>query len=177
MSLAVRPFGPHDVDWAETLIGANLGGRYQARFGELIDAIACPGFVVESYGRRCGIVTYQEDNHSVEVVYIETTLRHLGAGTALMSEVVKRAGTRRLWLVATNDNLDALRFYQRRGFRLAHLRPGAVDEARRGLQPSIPRLGHFGIEVRDELVLEFARIDLTSSAKAATAFTATPDGA
>jgi ribosomal protein S18 acetylase RimI-like enzyme len=30
----------------------------------------------------------------------------------------------RMWLTATNDNLDALRFYQRRGFQLAALRRG-----------------------------------------------------
>jgi hypothetical protein len=59
-----------------------------------------------------------------------------------------------VWLVTTNDNLVALRFYQRRGFRLSALRPGAVDEARRRLKPAIPDAGAFGIPLRDELELE-----------------------
>ena len=68
--------------------------------------------------------------------------------------MVERASGRRVWLVTTNDNLEALRFYQRRGFRLAQLRCGAVDEARRHLKPAIPASGFFGIPVHDEIVLE-----------------------
>jgi hypothetical protein len=59
-----------------------------------------------------------------------------------------------LWLVTTNDNLDALRFYQRRGFRITEVRLGAVDEARRTLKPGIPAIGASGIPIRDEIVLE-----------------------
>jgi ribosomal protein S18 acetylase RimI-like enzyme len=55
-------------------------------------------------------------------------------------------------LTTTNDNVDALRFYQRRGFRLAALRPGAVDEARR-IKPEIPQVGEHGIPLHDELDL------------------------
>jgi hypothetical protein len=60
----------------------------------------------------------------------------------------------RLWLVTTNDNVDALRFYQRRGFRLAELRPEAVTLSRRALKPEIPMVGAHGIELRDELELD-----------------------
>jgi hypothetical protein len=57
-------------------------------------------------------------------------------------------------VVTTNDNLDALRFYQRRGFRLAVLRPGAVDRSRESLKPGIPETGAGGIRLRDELELQ-----------------------
>jgi hypothetical protein len=66
------------------------------------------------------------------------------------------AGAGRLWLVTTNDNVDALRFYQRRGFRLHALHPGAVDRSRATLKPEIPPLGAHGIPLRDELVLTIA---------------------
>jgi hypothetical protein len=56
-------------------------------------------------------------------------------------------------VVTTNDNVDALRFYQRRGFQLASVRCGAVDEARRTLKPLIPVTGNYGIPLRDELEL------------------------
>ena len=59
---------------------------------------------------------------------------------------------RELWLTTTNDNLDALRFYQRRGFRLAEMRAGAIERYR-GRKPSIPLLGEFAIPLRDELRL------------------------
>jgi GNAT superfamily N-acetyltransferase len=153
MSLLVRSFGASDIGWAETLM-EEFAGRLQARLGEVVDTLACPGFVAEINGERCGIAMFTEGELSVEVVYIETTVPHHGVGTALISEVVERARGKRVWLVTTNDNLDALRFYQRRGFRLAELRAGAVDETRRHLKPSIPAIGNFGIPIRDEIVLE-----------------------
>jgi hypothetical protein len=59
-----------------------------------------------------------------------------------------------LRVTTTNDNLNALRFYQRRGFRLAQVRPGAVDKAR-FIKPSISRIGEYGIPIRDEIELEY----------------------
>jgi ribosomal protein S18 acetylase RimI-like enzyme len=68
-------------------------------------------------------------------------------------EVARRTACTRLWVVTTNDNVDALRFYQRRGFRLARLRAGAVNQSRRTLKPEIPSIGSYDIELRDELEL------------------------
>ena len=67
-----------------------------------------------------------------------------GVGTALLNALL-RAVSRcdRIWLVTTNDNLEALRFYQRRGFVLSALRPGAVEEARKQLKPQISTVGEF----------------------------------
>jgi hypothetical protein len=56
-------------------------------------------------------------------------------------------------LVTTNDNLPALRLYQRHGFVLAELRAGEIEVTRRS-KPSIPPTGHAGIPIRDELVLQ-----------------------
>ena len=57
-----------------------------------------------------------------------------------------------MWLVTANDNLDALRFHQRRGVRIVGVSPGVVDEAR-ALQPSIPVTGAYGIPPHDEPTL------------------------
>jgi GNAT superfamily N-acetyltransferase len=154
--LAVRPFAKPDVGWAEALIDADFGGRWQARLGSVIDALACPGMVAELIGERAGLLTFAEEASSVEIVYLEATVKQRGVGSALIAAVVERAAGRRLWLVTTNDNLDALRFYQRRGFRIAAIHPRAVDEARRTLKRSIPEVGNFGIPIRDEIVLEIS---------------------
>ncbi|MDQ4096453.1 MAG: GNAT family N-acetyltransferase, partial [Actinomycetota bacterium] len=69
-----------------------------------------------------------------------------------VTSAVAEQGARELWLVTTNDNLDALRFYQRRGFRLSEVRAGAVD-ASRAVKPVIPAIGRYGIPLRDELIL------------------------
>ena len=58
----------------------------------------------------------------------------------------------RLLLVTTNDNIDALRFYQRRGLHILEVRPDGVARSRE-VKPSIPLIGSYGIPIRDEIVL------------------------
>ena len=152
--VTIRDFTDADRPWAERLLGEDFGGRVQVRLGGAIDPLACPGLVAEREGEQVGIVTYEAEGDDVEVVYIEATAKQEGIGTSLLDAVAARTAPRRLWLVTTNDNLDALRFYQRRGFRIARVRPGAVDQARKTLKPSIPEVGNFGIPIRDEIVLE-----------------------
>jgi ribosomal protein S18 acetylase RimI-like enzyme len=77
-------------------------------------------------------------------------------GTALLDAAVEVAagkGLGRVWLITTNDNVDGLRFYQRRGMRIAGINRGAIDESRR-LKPSIPLVGGYGIAIHDEIVME-----------------------
>jgi ribosomal protein S18 acetylase RimI-like enzyme len=155
--VTTRAFVEADLPWAERLIGGGLAGRLQVRLGSVIDALACPGLVAERAGDPVGIVTFDADGTDVEVVYIEVVAKHQGVGTALMDALDARTEAQRLWLVTTNDNLDALRFYQRRGFRITEIRPGAVDESRQTLKPSISEVGSFGIPIRDEIVLERLR--------------------
>jgi ribosomal protein S18 acetylase RimI-like enzyme len=155
--VTIRALTDADRPWAERLLGEDFGGRVQVRLGAAIDPLACPGLVAEREGQPVGIVTYEAAGDDVEVVYIEATAKQEGIGTSLLDAVAARTAPRRLWLVTTNDNLDALRFYQRRGFRIARVRPGAVDQARKTLKPSIPEMGNFGIPIRDEIVLERLR--------------------
>jgi len=87
---------------------------------------------------------------------VDSGQRQRGIGRALLdaaTAALTTDGVQRVWLVTTNDNLVALRLYQRAGFRLTALRPGAIDEARRTLKPSIGEIGEHGIPIRDELEL------------------------
>ena len=61
-------------------------------------------------------------------------------------------GCRVLRLTSTNDNLPALKFYQKRGFVLHRLLPGAVERSRE-IKPEIPLLGVDGIPIREEIEL------------------------
>lgn len=85
-----------------------------------------------------------------------------GVGTALLAECAAAARdqeTTRLWLITTNENTAALRFYQRRGFVIAALHREAVTFARQRLKPEIPLLGNDGIPIRDEIELELPAAD------------------
>jgi len=72
-----------------------------------------------------------------------------------VAAVAREEGCRRVWLITTNDNLRALRFYQRRGFHLVAMHPNALARSRE-LKPSIPEIGLDGIPLRDELELELS---------------------
>jgi len=116
-----------------------------------------PGFkAVGADGHWIGLITYMVAGDACEIVTLDSLRERAGVGGALIdavAQVARAAGCARLWLVTTNDNLHALGFYQRRGFRLTALRPGAVDESRR-IKPAIPVIGHDRIPLRDELELE-----------------------
>ncbi len=118
--------------------------------------VELPGFVAVDDGRIVGHVAYRIAGDACELVAIAVDPPWRGIGSALLQRVVeaaRSAGCGLVWLTTTNDNLDALRFYQRRGFRLSRVRPGAVDEARRVLKPEIPSVGSYGIPMRDEIDL------------------------
>lgn len=128
-----------------------------ARRGELVESLHHPALVALSGDGLLGVATYILGDDSCELLTLHATSRFEGAGSALLDalkEVARQAGCDRIRVVTTNDNLDALRFYQRRGFRLAELRAGAVDECRRTLKPEIPVTGNYAIPLRDEIELE-----------------------
>jgi GNAT superfamily N-acetyltransferase len=141
-------------------VEAFLRGQHSrriARRGELVDAMDHPAYVARVDDELVGVATYVLGEGTCELLTLHATRRNAGVGTALVSavaEAARSAGCTTLWVVTTNDNVDALRFYQRRGFRLARLRPGAVDDSRLTLKPEIPTVGGHGIPLRDELELE-----------------------
>jgi ribosomal protein S18 acetylase RimI-like enzyme len=152
----VRPAEPGDHDWIVRTLTAGWGSTTAVAHGVAYDAGTLPALIAQDGGERAGLLTYVIAGGDLEVVTLDAAKRHSGAGTALLAaaaDVARAAGAGRLWLVTTNDNLDALRFYQRRGMRIAGVTPGGVD-ASRLLKPSIPTIGAYGIPLRDELTLE-----------------------
>jgi ribosomal protein S18 acetylase RimI-like enzyme len=145
----------------EALLDRVLGGRMQARLGEIVDVLALQGLIAEDEHGLAGVVTYQVVEGACELVSIACARPQRGVGTMLLNALIAevRARCSHIWLVTTNDNLDALRFYQRRGFRLRAVRSGAVDDARRRLKPTLPALGAYGIPMRDELELELVDLE------------------
>jgi ribosomal protein S18 acetylase RimI-like enzyme len=155
----IRPFRQSDRSWAEPLLDDEFGGALQARRGELLDVLALPGLVAERMGRPQGLLTYRRTGDECELAFMAAIEPHRGVGTVLLEAFREEVSDcTRIWVVTTNDNLEALRFYQRRGFVLSALRPGAVEDSRRRLKPRIGAVGSFGIPLRDELELEL-RLD------------------
>lgn len=154
----IRPFAEDQVTEAERLIDDVLGSRLQARLDEVIDVLDRPGFGAWAGDRLVGIATYAVDGPAAEIAALGVAEAHRGDGLAgrlldaVITEITAR-GVDRVWVVTTNDNLAALAVYQRHGFRLVEIRPGAIDRAR-ALKPTIPEIGQNGIPMHDEIVLE-----------------------
>jgi len=153
--MAVRPVEETDRPTVEWLTTQLWGAAEVAVHDGVFYPATLPGFIAERSGRIAGLVTFQVRPGVLEIVTINALDLYQGIGTLLIEAVraeAKRQGCHQVTLTTTNDNIGALRFYQRRGFRLAALRPGAVDRSRQR-KPEIPRTGDFGIPLRDEIDL------------------------
>jgi uncharacterized protein YhfF/N-acetylglutamate synthase-like GNAT family acetyltransferase len=160
---SVRPAMPADRPAVDAFLAAREAALV-ARRDELVDARLHPALIAEADGALAGVATWIAADGQLELLTLHVAEQWSGAGSALIAAartVTRAIGARRLWLITTNDNLDALRFYQRRGLRLVKVDPGAVDRSRATCKPSIPAVGAFGIPIRDELELELV-VDATA---------------
>jgi GNAT superfamily N-acetyltransferase len=151
--MRVRAATDSDRAWIESFL-AEHGSRLVARRAELVRPLDHRMLIAESDDRPAGLLTYIVDGPECEILTLHATRQWQGAGTTLVAaarDLAVDRGCTRLWVLTTNDNVDALRFYQRRGFRISAVRPGAVDEARRTLKPEIPDVAANGIPIRDEI--------------------------
>jgi GNAT superfamily N-acetyltransferase len=141
-----------DAAWIGRVLEERWAGALILADGRSFDASSLPTLIA---GDGDGLAIHEVAGDRAELVVLEALIRRRGIGTALLAELAVRAarlGARSLHVGTTNDNLDALRFYQRRGFRLAEVRPGAV-EAYRTVKPGIALVGSYGIPIRDGLRL------------------------
>ena len=149
-ALAVRLARSREREAAIARLTEEWGDPVRVR-REAYAFVECEIFIAGDFGGLAAVCL--RDRPAAELVAINAFEKGRGIGTALIEAVIANLqGFDGLRLTTTNDNLDALRFYQRRGFELSGLRPGAVDEARR-LKPTIPPLGDYGIPIRDEIDL------------------------
>ena len=128
--------------------------------GHVFDVVDSPGFIADDDGKWLGYLAYEPQGPSIEVAVLESFAADQGIGTGLLAAVASvalAANAERLWLITTNDNIDALRFYQRRGFVLIAVHRDAVARARDTVKPELPLVGFHDIPLRDEIELELPR--------------------
>lgn len=158
----IRPRGASDDAFVREELEKHWHQTRIWSIGRAFEADRLPAFVAEMDspgGReRVGLVTYDVNHgaYQCEVVTVSSRREDAGVATRLLESVenaARLARCSRVFLTMTNDNVKAFGFYQRRGWKLAALHRGNVEEARKR-KAVIPRIGLFGIEVRDELELE-----------------------
>ncbi len=156
MTIEVGPSGPEDAAWVVATLAERWGNVVMILRGEEFDLTEFPALVARDAGRRVGLATVRRDpSGHAELMSLDSLEEGRGVGSALIEAACawgRSCGVHSLRVVTTNDNLRALGLYQRRGFRLVALRPGAVDQSRR--RKVIPELGVGGLPIHDELELE-----------------------
>jgi ribosomal protein S18 acetylase RimI-like enzyme len=154
--LKVRPAMADDRAWMSGVLERWWGSTRVVTRGIMHDALALDAFIAVRDSERIGLATYRIEGDSCELVTLNALVEGAGVGTALIEAVRKgaiEAGCTRFWLITTNDNTSALRFYQKRGWRIVAVHRDALEQSRR-LKPEIPLVGLDGIALRDEIELE-----------------------
>ncbi len=154
--LLIRPKQAADTALIQTFMAERWGGEPLIIDCQCYYPSTLPGLLVFQGPALIGCLIYEVQHAAREIIVLEVTKKQLGIGTELLQIFLRdaaEAGCQRVHLMTTNDNLDALRFYQRRGFSLSGIRVGACTAGRQ-LKPSIPEIGDHGIPIRDEVLLE-----------------------
>lgn len=137
-------------------ISNNWGSNIIVTKGKVHNAEELPGFVALVDREVKGSITYNIENNECEIVSLGSLQENIGIGSELINRVVNEAknnGCKRVWLITTNDNIHAIRFYQKRGFDMVALHRNAINESRK-IKPQIPLTGIDGIPILHEIEFE-----------------------
>lgn len=154
--MEVRPLASEDTPWVIDFLTEMWGSTAIISRGKVHQGHDLPGFVAEQGGKPLGLITYAIEDGECEFVTLNSLVEGVGIGTELLKSALKAAVAakcKRAWAITTNDNLNALRFYQTRGFSLTALYRNAVEESRK-IKPEIPDRGQDNIPIRDEIEVE-----------------------
>ena len=168
----IRPLERSDREWVAHFLDGRWGTTQIVSRGKAVYGHLLPGFIAERAsaaeaeesadeppkGESIGLITVHIDGAEgeCEITTLDSLTEAAGVGTALVEAVeawAQEAGMKRLWLVTTNDNLAALKFWQKRGYHLVTVHRNAIARSRR-IKPQIPITGLDGITIRDEIELE-----------------------
>jgi GNAT superfamily N-acetyltransferase len=153
----IRKVEDKDREWIRKFISKEWGVEKIVSRGKIYYPHKLPGFVAFDGKKYLGLITYRIENNDCEIISLNSTIKRKSLGKALVERVkrvTKILGCKRLWLITTNDNIDALIFWQKIGFSLRAIYPNTVSFSRK-LKPEIPKSGNYGIPIRDEIELEF----------------------
>lgn len=155
MSNRILPLDADDFEQVKEVIIKEWGSDYVIVHGDIIHPANLPGYKIVDGEDIVGLITCLINGQECEIVTLNSFREGEGIGETLLKTVESYARSQKCKtckLVTTNDNLHALGFYQKRGYYIAEVKPGAVDESRK-VKISIPLVAENGIPIRDEITL------------------------
>lgn len=153
--MEIKKVSENDRAWVRAFTIEQWNGDIIISHGETFYPHTLEGFYAVDGATRIGLITFYLAGDECEIVSLNSLRQNSGVGTALIKAteaVARQHNCTRLWLVTSNDNLNALRFYQKYGFELVRIYRHAITEARK--TKPIPLIGDFGIPIRDDVELE-----------------------
>ena len=118
--------------------------------GKEIDMTKTEGFYVREGENIVGLITYIVYGSVLEILSLDSLRENQGIGTKLVETVIEEAKDRKLQKIVL---INAIRFYQKRGFDMANLFRDAVTAARKK-KSEIPLIGENSIPLRHEIEFE-----------------------
>ncbi len=156
MHFQISPITKEDNKLVGSFIAARWGSPMSVSRGRLFDTTNLPGFLCKEDHEVIGLVTYHIEGQECEIVTLNSQQSNRGLATQLLALVVdaaKKAGCQRVWLITTNDNTKAIRFYQRRGFEWVGFYRNSMDTSRK-IKPEIAQTGDDDIPIKHEIEFE-----------------------
>jgi GNAT superfamily N-acetyltransferase len=157
LSLDIVKLTEEHRQWANNVLVEAWGSTDIVTRGVIHDSSMLPGYVALLERSVAGLVILRFSDGECELISLNSLHLGVGVGSALLERAItsaNRIGCRRLWMVTTNDNTAALRFYQKRGFRLAALFRDSLKVTRM-LKPTLSLIGIDDIPLCDEIELEY----------------------
>ena len=142
---------------AKQLFIKKWGGEFMVSRGQIHNFNDLDGFVAIENDKIAGVLTFKKSNNEIEMISLDSLKENAGIGTALLNTIIdfaKYNSIKRLWLITTNDNLNALRFYQKRNWTITAIHKDAILASRK-IKSTIPLTGYYDIPLRHEIELEY----------------------
>ncbi len=152
--LPVRAAQPADYAAIEAIAKTYWGETQVECFERSYDVLALPALLAYCGSEIAGVLSYALESDRITIVMLNVHPQYQGRRTsrallAMLEEEARARELPRLVVATSNDDLPALYIYQRGGFVLTDLKPGAILAHHKGEE-----CGFASIPVRDEIRLE-----------------------
>ncbi len=154
--LDIRPTSPEDKPFIRAELRKWWGDEMVVVRGEKFFPAEYGGFIALQGTERIGLILLRFEDNICEIISLSTNTNAPPVGRKLVEAAIQDArqvGVRKMIVVTTNDNIEALRFYQQMGFSICAWRKNAVERSR-SIKPHIPLIGNYNIPIMDEIELE-----------------------
>jgi GNAT superfamily N-acetyltransferase len=126
-------------------------------FDKTYDIAELPGYVANANSHMAGVLSYAVEDDALVIASMDVLpgYQGLGAGMMLVEAAKAKAaaeGRKIVRAAVSNDDLPAMYFYQRNGFRVYDVKPNLV-----AARHEEPEVGFGGIPARDEIRLQWEK--------------------